>query len=161
LLPTTASISLRPLVPEDEAFLFDLFSSDRGDDLAKLEWPADRVVDFLSQQYSAQQRFFRADYPHADQFIVLRAAEPIGTIVVARDEREIRVVDIALMPPYRNAGIGTYLIKELLAEAGRLGRVFRVQVMRSNPAVGLFERLGLVRTGETGSHYQMEWSTAL
>lgn len=155
------SISLRPLAPEDEAFLFDLFSSDRGDDLAKLDWAPDRVADFLSQQYAAQQRFFRADYPHANQLIILQAAERIGTIVVARDEREIRIVDIALLPPYRNAGMGTYLIRELRGEAEQLGRVFRVLVMRSNPAVALFERLGLVKTGETGSHYQMEWRAGL
>jgi ribosomal protein S18 acetylase RimI-like enzyme len=161
LSTTLQSLSLRPALDDDEAFLFELFTSDRGDDLAKLDWAPDRIADFLSQQYASQQRFFRADYPHANQLIVLQATERVGTIVVARDEREIRIVDIALLPPSRNAGIGAYVIRELLGEAQKSGRVFRVQVMRANPAVALFERLGLVRTGETGSHYQMEWSAEI
>ncbi len=154
---TPQSIALRPVLPDDESFLFEVFTSDRLADLAALNWPHDRIVDFLSQQYAAQQRFFQTDYPHANQLIILRAADRVGMMVVAREVREIRLVDIALLPPYRNAGMGTYLIQELLAEAAGLGGSFLVQIMRTSPAVRLFERLGLVKIGETGSHYQMEW----
>ena len=150
-------IALRPALADDEGFLFELFKIDRGDELTALDWAPDRVVEFLSQQYAAQRRFLQADYPQANQLIILRDSDRIGMIVVERSEQEIRMVDFVLLPDFRNAGIGTHLIKELLAEAAGVGGVFRVQIMRTNPAVELFERLGLVRTGETGSHYQMEW----
>jgi ribosomal protein S18 acetylase RimI-like enzyme len=157
LLAMLQSIALRPALPDDEAFLLEVYTSNRGDDLAALDWPNDRIRDFLATQYAAQQLFFKTDYPQANELIILRESDRIGRIIVERGEHELRIVDIALLPPHCNAGVGTYVIKELLAEAGRLRRVLRLQVMRSNPAVGLFERLGLVRTGETGSHYQMEW----
>lgn len=154
---TPDSITLRPVMPEDEVFLFEVYCSDRLDELVSLNWPADQRQDFLAKQYAAQQRFFKTDYPQANELVILRAGDRVGRIVVDRGEREIRMVDLALLPEHRNAGIGTHLVNELLAEAKRLGRAFRLQVMRSSPAVELFERLGLLKTGETGSHYQMEW----
>jgi GNAT superfamily N-acetyltransferase len=151
------SIALRPAESSDEVFLFDLYASSRGDDLAAMGWDAAQIRDFLKTQYAAQQRFFQANYPEADEWMVLLESQAIGRLVVHRTQQEIRVVDIALLPEYRNTGIGTRLLRELLAEAERLRKPFRIQVMRSSAAVTLCERLGLTKTGETGSHYQMEW----
>lgn len=147
----------RETLPDDEAFLFEVYQSSRGDDLTALGWDAERVRNFLETQYAAQQRFLQAGYPQGEDRIIMLDTQPIGRILVERNEQEIRVVDVALLPQYRNSGIGTYLVRELLAEAARLGKPFRAQVIRSSAAVGLFERLGIVKIGETGSHYQMEW----
>jgi ribosomal protein S18 acetylase RimI-like enzyme len=156
MLPASQSIALRPALPDDEDFLFEVFTSSRIDDLTSLNWPAEQSRDFLVQQYAAQRRFFQMDYPRAESLIVLYEGNRVGTMVVERGDQEIRIVDIALLPPHRNAGIATYLIRELLAEATRSGKVLRAQVIRSSPAVRLLERLGLVKTGETGSHFQLE-----
>ena len=150
-------IELRPATPDDSAFLFSVYRSSRLDDLTNLNWSSEQIEDFLAKQYAAQERFFKTDYPNAEELVVLRAGNRVGQMMLERGEREIRVVDLALLAEHRNAGIGTYLIGKLLADAEKSGSAFRVQVMRSNPAVGLFERLGLVKTGETGSHYQLEW----
>ncbi|HEY3025537.1 MAG TPA: GNAT family N-acetyltransferase [Pyrinomonadaceae bacterium] len=150
-------LTQRETVPEDEAFLFQVYLSSRGDDLTEMGWDAERVRNFLETQYAAQQRFLKANYPQGEDRIITLDTQPIGRIVVERNDQEIRVVDIALLPQYRNSGIGTYLIRELLTEAARLGKPFRTQVIRSSAALGLFERLGIVKIGETGSHYQMEW----
>jgi ribosomal protein S18 acetylase RimI-like enzyme len=152
-------IELRPATPDDSAFLFSVYRSSRLDDLTNLDWTGEQIEDFLAKQYEAQERFLKTDYPHAEELIVLRAGDRVGQMLIERGERELRMVDLALLPEHRNAGIGSHLIGRLLAEAEKSGSGFRVQVMRTNPAVGLFERLGLVRTGETGSHYQLEWRT--
>ena len=157
---TLQSIALRPAVLADEEFLFELFTINRSDELKSLDWGPERIEEFLTQQYAAQRRFLQADYPQANQLMILRGSDRLGAIVVERSEQEIRLVDLVLLPEYRNAGVGTLLIKELLAETAGVGVIFRVQIMRTNPAVALFERLGLVKTGETGSHYQMEWRGA-
>ena len=150
-------LTQRETAPDDEAFLFDVYLSSRGDDLTEMGWDAERVRNFLETQYAAQQRFLNATYPQAEDRIITLDTQPIGRIVVERNDQEIRIVDVALLPQHRNSGIGTYLIRELLAEAARLGKPFRTQVIRSSAALGLFERLGIVKIGETGSHYQMEW----
>lgn len=150
-------LTQRETVADDEAFLFEVYLSSRGDDLTEMGWDAERVRSFLETQYAAQQRFLKANYPQGEDRIITLDTQPIGRIVVERNDQEIRVVDVALLPQYRNSGIGTYLIRELLTEAARLGKPFRTQVIRSSAAIGLFERLGIVKIGETGSHYQMEW----
>lgn len=150
-------IELRPATPDDSAFLFSVYRSSRLDDLTNLNWTSEQIENFLAKQYEAQERFFKTDYPHAEELVVLRAGAPVGQMMIERGEREIRMVDLALLPEHRNAGIGSHLIGGLMAEAEKAGTVFRAQVMRSNAAVGLFERLGFLRTGETGSHYQLEW----
>ena len=151
------SLALRPSGPDDEVFLFELYASSRGGDLAVMGWDAEQIRNFLETQYAAQQRFFKANYPESDDRIVTLESKPIGRLMVQKTEQEIRGIDIALLPEYRNAGIGTRLVSELLAEAAHSRKPFRVQVIRSSTAVALCERLGLVKTGETGSHYQMEW----
>ena len=63
----------------------------------------------------------------------------------------------ALLPEYRNQGIGTLLLRQLQEEANRGRKPLRLQIIRFNRAVNLLERLGFVRTSETGTHFQMEW----
>jgi ribosomal protein S18 acetylase RimI-like enzyme len=84
--------------------------------------------------------------------------EPVGRVTFEPREHEIRCVDISLMPPFRNAGIGAQLLRELQSEAKRQRKPLRLQVIRFNRAIGLFERLGFQRISETGTHFQMEWT---
>jgi GNAT superfamily N-acetyltransferase len=81
----------------------------------------------------------------------------VGRLVVERRDHEIRCIDLALLPEYRNAGIGISLIQQLQDYAERAGKPLRLQVIRFSRAVNLFERSGFVRTSETGTHFQMEW----
>jgi len=151
------SIRLRAATPTDEAFLLKLYESSRGDDLRGLGWEEERISEFLKMQYEAQQRFFESEYKRADNQIVLREDNLLGRLLVDRREHEIRCIDLALLPEYRNAGIGTFLLRQLQEEANRGRKPLRLQIIRFNRAVNLLERLGFARTSETGTHFQMEW----
>ena len=150
------SIRLRAATPKDEAFLLKLYESSRGDDLRGLGWEEERISEFLEMQYEAQRRFFDSEYKGANDQIILRE-DMLGRLMVDRREHEIRCVDLALLPEYRNAGIGTLLLRQLQEEANRGRKPLRVQIIRFNRAVNLLERLGFARTSETGTHFQMEW----
>jgi len=151
------SIRLRAATPTDEAFLLKLYESSRGDDLRGLGWEEERISEFLKMQYEAQQRFFESEYKRADNQIILREDNLLGRLLVDRREHEIRCIDLALLPEYRNAGIGTFLLRQLQEEANRGRKPLRLQIIRFNRAVNLLERLGFARTSETGTHFQMEW----
>lgn len=151
-------ISLRPVTPEDAPFLLGLYKSSRGDDLRGLGWEEGRVSEFLDMQYEAQQRFHANEYRRPIDQIVVRNGQPIGRLTFEPREHEIRCVDIAIVPEHRRAGVGTYLLRELQTEARRLKKPLRLQVIRFNRAIALFDRLGFQRISETGTHFQLEWT---
>jgi GNAT superfamily N-acetyltransferase len=152
------SITVRPVTPDDEELLLKIYQSSRGDDLRGLGWDEDRISEFLGMQYEAQQHFHQNEYKRANDEIILLAGEPAGRLIVERREYEIRCIDVALLPERRNSGIGAFLIRKLQDEARRESKPLRLQVIRFSRAVNLFERSGFVRTSETGTHFQMEWT---
>ena len=152
------SITVRPVTPDDQELLLSIYKSSRGDDLRGLDWNEDRISEFLGMQYEAQQHFHQSEYKRADDEIILLAGEPAGRLIVERREYEIRCIDVALLPEHRNNGIGAFLIRKLQEEARREDKPLRLQVIRFSRAVNLFERSGFVRTSETGTHFQMEWT---
>jgi ribosomal protein S18 acetylase RimI-like enzyme len=151
------SITLRPATEDDQEFLLDLYKSSRGDDLRGLGWGEDRVGEFLEMQYEAHRNFLNHDYPGVEDQIVLSEGTPVGHLTIDTRPEEIRLVDVALVAASRNHGTGTLLIQELQAQSAAARCPLRLQVIRFNRAVGLFERLGFRRTSETGTHFQMEW----
>ena len=148
----------RPARPDDEPFLCDVYAGTRQDELACLDWTEDQKAEFLKMQFAAQHTYYHDQYAAAQFQIILADDEPVGRLYVDRRDDEIRIVDIALLPDYRGAGIGTRLLKDLLAEARAAGKPVGIHVERYNPALRLYERLGFERTGDNGVYYLMTWS---
>jgi ribosomal protein S18 acetylase RimI-like enzyme len=153
-----AAITLTPVTPADQDFLLRLYQSSRGDDLRELGWSEDRIGEFLEMQHEAQRNFLATDYPNMVDQIVSLDGQPAGRLAVEQRPDEIRLIDLALVPERRNHGLGTHLIQQVQEHAQSARLPLRLQVIRFSRAVGLFERLGFIRTSETGSHFQMEWN---
>ncbi|MGA9768893.1 MAG: GNAT family N-acetyltransferase [Blastocatellia bacterium] len=152
------SVTLRPARPDDEPFLYELYCSTRNDDLAAEELNSPQQQVLLRMQFIGQQHSYRAQYPLADHDIILLDGQMIGRVMVERSDQEIRGVDIALLPDYRSAGFGGAIIQNLLDEARLAGKPFRIQVVRTNRARRLYDRLGFREIGDTATHYIMEWT---
>ena len=106
-------------------------------------------------QFNAQRQQYDEVYPQAENGIVLRNDRPVGRMLVNRSEHEITLIDIALLPEYRNAGIGTDLVQKLLAEAFVARKPVRLHVWKSNPAMRLYERLGFSVVGDQSAYLEM------
>ncbi len=152
----SAAITLRPADANDEAFLYRLYASSRSEELAAWGWDSARQEAFLNLQFRAQQAHYR-EYPNTDHQIILCGEHPIGRLLVSGLEDEFRLVDIALLPEHRNAGIGEALIRELLERARRSGKAVRLHVEKTNRAQRLYQRLGFKPIGDAGSHFFLEW----
>ena len=155
---TSVDVTLRPICEEDRDFLRRLYASTRAEELAQVtDWSAEQKEAFLTQQFEAQHHHYQTYYAEASFDLVLDDGEPIGRLYVSRWEREIRVVDVALVPEARGRGIGTALLRDLLAEGERTGRTVSIHVERFNPALRLYRRLGFREVEENGPYFLMEW----
>jgi GNAT superfamily N-acetyltransferase len=157
--PEPSAITLRPVAPEDHAFLMEVYGSTRADELALTPWTDEQRYAFLLHQFTAQQDHYAKNYPGATHDIIISDGRQVGRIYVARLESEIRIIDLTLLPHERNAGIGSYLIRQLLDEAGRTKQAVRIWVEDFNPSLRLFERLGFSRSEQQGIHLLMKWTT--
>ncbi|HKA35495.1 MAG TPA: GNAT family N-acetyltransferase [Thermoanaerobaculia bacterium] len=153
----SARIALRPAVPADGDLLFRIYASTRAEELAAVPWTEDQKRAFLFQQFDAQSRNWAKQYRDADFRIIEVDGEPAGRFYVHRGAREIRLVDIALLPEYRGAGTGTELLRELLGEARSSGRTVTLHVEVFNPARKFYERLGFRAVEDRGAYLLMRW----
>jgi ribosomal protein S18 acetylase RimI-like enzyme len=143
----TLRISWRSANAADAAFCFSAYAATRAEELAAWGWGAAQQEMFLKMQLAARDASYRAAFPEALPAILLCGDRPVGTLIVNRAPEEIRLVDIALLPEHRGAGLGTAAIRRLQAEAHGSGRPLRLQVLKTNPAVRLYARLGFITTG--------------
>jgi GNAT superfamily N-acetyltransferase len=151
-------ISLRAATPGDEAFLLDVYASTRLGELAGTGWDDNQKLAFIRMQFLVRER----TYPQVDSRIILLNGRPVGRLMVDRNDETILLRDIALLTEYRNSGIGTRLIEELLQEAASAGKPVHLHVLAMSPAVRLYERLGFRSSGdEAGAAYlEMKWVPA-
>ena len=156
--PGPSPITLRPVGPNDQDFLVEIYASTRAEEMAMVPWTTEQQQAFIRAQFNAQQDHYAKKYPAASHDIILSNDRQVGRLYVARLDQEIRIVDITVIPAERNVGIGSYLIKQLLDEANRTGKVTRIYVEEFNPSLRLFERLGFSISEQHGIHLLMEWT---
>lgn len=147
---------LRPVEPGDEEFLYGVYASTRQEELAQTGWSEAQKTAFLRQQFEAQHRYYREHYSEASFDVIVADGHPIGRLYVARWPKEIRIVDIALLPEYRNSGIGTALLEGFISESEESGKPLSIHVERFNPALRLYERLGFREAADKGVYLLME-----
>jgi ribosomal protein S18 acetylase RimI-like enzyme len=150
-------ITLRPITPEDDSFLADLYASSRTEELAVTTWSDEEKSLFCRMQFNAQTAHYAENYPGASFQIIERDGVAAGRLYVARWAKEIRIVDIALLPEHRGAGLGTQLLRELQEEASVAGKKLSIHVEQFNPARRLYERLGFQQVEEKGVYLLLEW----
>ncbi|MFQ5572071.1 MAG: GNAT family N-acetyltransferase [Rhodothermales bacterium] len=154
------AVSLCPITPEDEAFLFEVYARNRMPELARVPWTDDQKHAFLTFQFQAQHQYYREEYAGAAFHLIVRGDTPLGRLYVDRRDDEIRILDVTLLPAYRGQGIGSRLIRALLDEAEQAGKPVRIYVETYQPSVHLFERLGFAKIEDHGVSYLMEWRPA-
>jgi ribosomal protein S18 acetylase RimI-like enzyme len=148
---------LRPLRPEDQSFLIKLYAITRAEELATWGWDKARQETFIKMQFTAQQRWYQAAYPEAEHQLIILKDNPIGQILVRREKSTIELIDISLLPEYRNGGVGTALLGELIEESRKSGVPLRLQVQRNNQAaIRLYQRLGFSTIEQDEVYYRME-----
>ncbi len=148
-------VCLRLAVPEDEPFLQAVYASTRAEEMALVPWTAEQKQAFVEMQYRAQRQSYQNQYPLSQVYIIEQDEQPVGRMIADRSATTILLMDIALLPEYRNHGLGSALIQDLLDEADRSHRPVQLHVEDFNPAMHLYLRLGFAKTGQAGLYSEM------
>jgi ribosomal protein S18 acetylase RimI-like enzyme len=134
-------VALRPARPADSEFCYRLHRAAMGDYVTALFGWDEQV------QRGYQDRAFN---PSRWQIITADGADA-GMIDVERRADEIYLGRIEVLPAYQGRGIGTRLIRALIAEAHRQGQALVLEVFAVNRrARALYQRLGLRETAVHG-----------
>jgi GNAT superfamily N-acetyltransferase len=157
-LPRGGTLILRRVVDADDDFLLALYGSTRAEELGQVEWQEGQQHAFLKWQFDLQRREYEARFPDAEYNLILIDDQPAGRIWIGRDDKQIRLLDIALLPEFQNRGAGTLLLRRLIDESTQAGKPLRHMVfVLNNDADRFYERLGFVMIEDLGAYKHMEW----
>jgi ribosomal protein S18 acetylase RimI-like enzyme len=153
-----STLAVRPALPQDEIFLYDLYSAVRGPEFALAPVTPAQREQLIRMQFRAQMSAYTYSYPNSCYHVVLLDSKPVGRLWVAPQNDELHLVDIAVHPCLQRKGIGTVLIRRLQEEAAKARLPIRCCVFRFNPGSLIFhQRLGFTIVREDQLHYYMEW----
>lgn len=172
-------LGLRAETESDRDFLVALYTSTRWQELAPVAWPEAAKRDFLAQQCRLQHAHYLQHYGGAEMLLLVadRSAmtrmglaaeqsaamvrigdsEPVGRVYYRGGDTEIRLMDIALLPPYCGRGIGSVLLKALQTEASTAAIELNLHVEPNNPAQRLYQRLGFHLVEQRGIYDFLSW----
>jgi ribosomal protein S18 acetylase RimI-like enzyme len=150
-------LSFRPATEEDLPFLAALYASTRAEEVAQAGWPEEMQRAFLKQQHEAQHAHYTSVYADAERLILLREGHAVGRLYLAEWAREIRIVDISLIPESRGRGLGEALLRDVQEDAASRGKAVSIHVETFNPARRLYDRLGFAAIEDKGIYELMMW----
>lgn len=154
------TVELRPVRPDDEPFLAAVYAGTRAEEMAVVPWTEAEKGQFLEFQHQAQTHSYATRFPDAEHSVILIDGQPAGRMWTDEREDEIRLLDIAILPPFRNRGAGTVLLRRLQQRAADSGKALRHSVETHNEAaLRLYQRLGfsIVADHDFETHLLMEW----
>lgn len=147
---------IRPAGAEDAPFLFALFRSTHEHEFAFL--PPGQQEPVLRMQFEAQSRSYTAQFPNAQDWVILFGGQAAGRLLWCEQADQLRVVDIGVLAPFWNHGLGTYALGLAIQRAAELGKPLRLSVRQDNHAAQrLYGRLGFATIGQDLLYLEMEY----
>lgn len=149
-------IQLRKVQQEDRDFLFQIFLESRSDLTLLQQLPNAEVILLHQFEIDEQQTF--ANYPNAENNMILYQSELIGRVTIDKSGEDYRLIWIGVRFIYRRQGIGTYLLQSLMKEASVANKGIRLKVMWFNTeARKLYSNLGFQLLEESEVYSIMYW----
>lgn len=157
-----STLAVRPALPQDEIFLYELYSAVRGPEFDLAPISPTQKEHLLRLQFRGQMYTYTQKYPNSCYHIVLLDSRPVGRLWFAPGDREFHLVDIAVHPSVQSKGIGTVLVQRLQQEAIMARLPIRSCVSKFNPgSLRFHRRVGFHITREDETNYFMEWNPLL
>jgi GNAT superfamily N-acetyltransferase len=156
-----STLAVRPALPQDEIFLYELYVAIRGPLFAMAPITPTQREHLLRMQFRAQLSSYTQQFPNSCYHLVLLDSKPVGRLWVAPGGDSFLLVDIAIHPSLQSKGLGTALVQRLQQEAQNAKLPIRSTVDRFNPgSLRFHQRLGFQVVREDQLQYYLEWQPA-
>ena len=97
----------------------------------------------------------RASFRPATHRVIQADGQDIGCVALEETADHVWVDSLYILPGWQNRGIGTRIVRDIVASAG--GKSVRLNVLAVNPARRFYQRMGFVVTQSTPERHYMEW----
>lgn len=157
-----STLAVRPALPQDEIFLYEIYSAVRGPEFDLAPIDATQKEHLLRMQFHGQMSAYTQMYPNSCYHIVLLDGKAVGRLWVAQSHDAFELVDIAIHPSIQSKGIGTVLVQRLQQEAVKARLPIRSCVSRFNPgSLRFHQRLGFAIVRQDPMNQFLEWRSAV
>ena len=89
--------------------------------------------------------------------IILVEGAPVGMIKVTREDGFWHIMQFQVSPAMHGQGVGGEILQRVIAEACAAGAQLTLDVLKVNPVMRLYERLGFVVASESKLEFDMVW----
>jgi GNAT superfamily N-acetyltransferase len=137
-------LNLRKIKDSDMLFLKMVYRSTREDEMEPTGWTEEQKSGFIDFQFNAQHAYYLNVYKDALFRIIEVKKTDIGRLYTWETEKQIRIVDIAILPEFRGKGIGTKILSDLIQQSESSGKSLSIHVE------------GFKKTDDTGVYLFME-----
>jgi ribosomal protein S18 acetylase RimI-like enzyme len=137
-------IVLRPALPEDFGYCARLYFEGM-----------ENIIKELDLDMDAQIVGFRQRWDVTQVRIITRDGTDIGWLQSFVKDGALFLGQLFVDGTLRGRGIGTHLVEGLIEEAAKASRAVTLGVVKTNPALRLYERLGFRTTHEDERKFYM------
>jgi ribosomal protein S18 acetylase RimI-like enzyme len=124
---------------------------------AKLEGLEPYVAELWGWDRHDQERRFCDQFEPEREQIISNGGRAVGWLSVAEVGGAVELSGIYVLAEFRSHGIGEAVVRDVVERATAKGQPVRLQVLRPNPARRLYGRIGFAVSGETSTHFQMQY----
>lgn len=138
------NIGLRPALPQDYEFSRDLYFTEN-------QW----ILDALRLDRAAHEVRFPEQWKLPQVRIITLDGSAIGWLQTTVQEDALFLNQLYIVRPCQRHGIGAEVLRRLIAEAAAAHLPIKLDVVKINPALRLYQRLGFLITGEEEYKFHM------
>jgi ribosomal protein S18 acetylase RimI-like enzyme len=138
-------IALRPASAQDFEYCKRLYFSGM-----------EKIIEELRLNRDAQVVSFREQWELTQVRIITVDGADVGWLQSRMQDDGLFVGQIFVDGPFQRKGIGTEVMHRLIGEAARLNQAVRLEVVKINPALRLYKRLGFQTTYEDARKFYMK-----
>jgi ribosomal protein S18 acetylase RimI-like enzyme len=120
-----------------------------------------RIIEELHLDLAAQAVSFKKQWILEEVRIITLDDSDVGWLQTATRDDGLFVGQLFVDDPFQRRGIGTEVMNRLIAEAARDNQAVRLEVVKTNPSLRLYERLGFRITHEEDRKFHMKRDAGL